>query len=60
MMYSYGMFPLITKSTRITTDSATLIDNIFTNNCFQVHQNGILCTYISDHLPIFSALPCKL
>ena len=52
IMYSYGVFPLITKPTRITSDSATLIDNIFTNNCFQAHQSGILCTYISSHLPV--------
>ena len=45
--------PLIDKPTRIREKSATLIDNIFTNNvdnnCFQ----GILYTDISDHLPIF-------
>ena len=45
--------PLINKPTRIRETSATLIDNIFTNNvdsnCFQ----GILYTDISDHLPVF-------
>ena len=30
---SYSMYPSITKPTRITSTSATLIDNIFTNNC---------------------------
>ena len=29
MMYSLGMYPLISKPTRITSTSATLIDNIF-------------------------------
>ena len=29
MMYSYSCFPLITKPTRATCDSATLIDNIW-------------------------------
>ena len=52
MMYSYGMLPLINKPTRVTENSATLIDNIFTNNCFKSHYNAILCTDLSDHLPI--------
>ena len=30
-MYSNGFIPLITRPTRITNSSATLIDNIFTN-----------------------------
>ena len=51
-MYSYGMLPLINKPTRVTENSATLIDNIFTNNCFKSHINAILCTDLSDHLPI--------
>ena len=54
-MYSYSMFPLITKPTRVTKDTATLIDHIFTNN-FDVdskHVQGILCTSISDHYAVF-------
>ena len=31
LMFSYGLAPLINRPTRITCDSATLIDNIFTN-----------------------------
>ena len=31
-MYSRMFFPLITRPTRITSNTATLIDNIFTNN----------------------------
>ena len=34
-LYSYGLIPMITKPTRITAHSATLIDNIFTNNTIQ-------------------------
>ena len=33
-MYSCGFFPLINRATRLTTSSATIIDNIFTNNLF--------------------------
>ena len=34
-------------------DSATLIDNIFTNNIKTLSSSGLLFTDISDHLPIF-------
>ena len=56
IMYSYSMFPLITKPTRVTKDTATLIDHIFTNNFFETdskHVQGILCTSISDHFALF-------
>ena len=52
-MYSNMFFPVITHPTRITSHSATLIDNLFTN---QLHDNmkcGLLFSDISDHLPIF-------
>ena len=52
---SSGYTPLITKPTRITKSTATLIDNIFTNNLNRTeHLNGILFNDISDHLPIFT------
>ena len=53
-LYSFSFSPLITKPTRITDNTATLIDNIFTN--FSPNKKGvagILCTDITDHLPIF-------
>ena len=47
--------PLITKPTRVTKSTATLIDNIFTNNANKTgHQSGILLNDISDHLPSFT------
>ena len=55
MFYSFGSVPLINRPTRITNNSATIIDNIFTNN----HEDsvnasqGIFITDISDHFPIF-------
>ena len=53
-MYSFGLYPLITKPSRITDITATLIDNIFTNELqFQVNS-GLLITDISDHLPVFA------
>ena len=54
-LYSYNVFPLITKPTRVTRESATLIDHVLTNN-FDInskHVQGILCTSISDHYAIF-------
>ena len=52
-MFSMSLLPLITKPTRVTSHSATVIDNIFTNN-FESHiVSGLLVNDISDHLPIF-------
>lgn len=53
--YSHALFPLITKPTRITSNTSTLIDNIFMNDISnQNTTNGILFTDISDHFPIFT------
>ena len=54
-MYSHSLFPVITKPTRVTSKSATLIDNIFTNNIFQADKvlTGILHSDITNHYPIF-------
>ena len=54
-LFSYAFFPLISKPTRLTSYSATLIDNIFTN--FTLSQNvlnGIVLNDLSDHLPVFT------
>ena len=53
LLFSFGLYPLINKPTRIYFDTATLIDNIFTNICTE-NINGILINDISDHLPIFT------
>ena len=53
-MYSNLLCPLINRPTRITSHTATLIDNIITNNIDADSINGLLFTDISDHLPIFS------
>lgn len=53
-MISYSFLPLINKPTRITSNTATLIDNIFCNNVHSNNfSNGVMYTDISDHLPIF-------
>ena len=52
-MYSMSLFPKITRPTRITLNSATLIDNIYTNELEDKITGGILINDISDHLPVF-------
>ena len=49
--------PTITKPTRVTHTSATLIDNILvkSNNNSKVHS-GIINTHISDHFPVFCSI----
>ena len=41
-LFSYGLIPMITKPTCITAHSATLIDNIFTNNTNVPSKNGLI------------------
>ena len=54
-LYSHLFFPLITLPSRITSHTATLIDNIFSNHVEHSYlKSGLLITDISDHLPIFS------
>ena len=54
-MYSFGLFPLINKPTRVNERSATLIDNIYTNDIMKTNTlNGIFFVEITDHFPVFS------
>ena len=53
-MHSHLLSLLINRPTRITSHTATLIDNIITNNIDADSVNGLLPTDISNHLPIFS------
>ena len=55
-MFSFGFYPLIIKPSRITKDSATLIDNIFVNITDGKINSGLLVTDVSDHLPVFAVL----
>ena len=54
-----GLYPLITKPTRITRrpTTATIIDNIFTNDIELKYECGLIIHDSSDHLPIFAM--CK-
>ena len=55
LLYSNSFVPLINRPTRITSTTATLIDNIFTNNHQDIalSKQGIIPCHISDHFPIF-------
>ena len=47
-----SIFPVIHHPTRVTVNSATLIDNVFTNNIESI-CSGIIFADISDHFPIY-------
>ena len=55
MLYSNNLLPLITKPTRLTHHTSTLIDHIYTNSNLSVDA-GIVLVDISDHLPVFCIL----
>ena len=54
-IYSYNVYHLITKPTKVTATSATLIDHILSNNIdiSSGHTQGILCTNINDRYATF-------
>ena len=47
-------FPKITLPTRLTEQSSTLIDNVFSNNLVKKETSGILLSHISDHQFLFT------
>ncbi|XP_024116978.1 uncharacterized protein LOC112138628 [Oryzias melastigma] len=53
-MYSMSLYPTITRPSRITAQSTTLIDNIFTNNIENTYMSGLTICDITDHLPVFT------
>lgn len=56
-MFSHFFLPLINHPTRITSHTASLIDNIFTNHFPNGDMtSGLIFSDISDHLPIFTLL----
>ena len=53
-LYSFGLHHLITRPTRITGHSKTMIDNIFTTSLSNIGlHSGLIINDLSDHLPIF-------
>ena len=60
MIFSSSFLPIITKATRITDHTSTLIDHIYTNSPEKILQSGICLADISDHLPCFCTVTTKL
>ena len=56
LLFSRMFFPMITRLTRITSHTASLIDNIFTNELLNKCISGLFLNDISDHLPIFAII----
>ena len=52
LLTSHYLLPTIYRPTRITETTATLIDNIFTNAYSECKKSGIICSDLSDHLPV--------
>ena len=53
LLASYGLVPFILLPTRIAGNSATIIDNIFTNNTSHTIISGNIITDYSDHFSQF-------
>ena len=61
IMYVYSYIPMINRPTRVTRDTCTLIDNIFTSN-YSISSNfvsGILKADITDHYILFHIIKDK-
>ena len=54
LIISRNYYPVITRPTRVTPISCTLIDNIFCNRIDEIESTGVITTNISYQYPIFS------
>lgn len=57
---SSGFWPLISKTSRASDQSLSLIDNIYSNNLSLIKDSGIIIEDTTDHFPIFINLTIKL
>jgi len=53
-LLAHGLYPLVNKPTRISSNTETLIDNIFSNFELASCKSALLYSDISDHLPILT------
>ena len=56
LLFSFGLLQIITKPTRCTSKSATLIDHIVTNVINSDLNSAILISYLSDHFPVLHTI----
>jgi hypothetical protein len=52
-IFSHGFIPVITKPTRVTTSSATLIDHMYSNLITSSYHSGIIINDVADHFGTF-------
>jgi hypothetical protein len=52
-IFSRGFVPLISKPTRVTTSSASLIDHMYTNSIPKTTMTGIIINDVADHFGIY-------
>ena len=56
IMLNYCLYSLINKSTRISQESATVLDHIWTNSYSLSINSGIILHPISDHMPVILSI----
>ena len=60
LVFEFSMIPTINKPTRVTSYTATAIDNIITNSIFDNDfESAIIKTDVSDHFPIIFTTKLK-
>ena len=53
------MLQIVSKPTRCTNSSATLIDHVITNSVSDLYDTIILISQLSDHFPVLHFLSCS-
>ena len=56
IMTSFNYCPLIRRPTRVTDETQTLIDHIWTNEPHTIFNSGIVSYDLSDHFPVFAVI----
>ena len=56
IMNSFNYCPLIRRPTRVTDETQTLIDHIWTNESHTIFNSGIVSYDLSDHFPVFAVI----
>jgi len=57
LLSSYGLLQVVSKPTRCTNHSATIIDHVITNSSFPAFESLIVTSRISDHFPVIFFVP---
>ena len=59
-LFANVFVPLISKPTRVTTSSATLIDHMYTNDITSSHHSAIIINDVADQFGTFCIFQGKL